>query len=111
MRHDEGLSELPHPAAHHHAGVGPTMTADGVGHIVHLRIETGDEAEALVFAYRLAVGLADLSDVDLISTTVSVEDLQNRRRWVFCGRWLGIAQRCLLPDGHPGAHSVRHLGG
>jgi hypothetical protein len=106
MRHDENVSGL----LNDHVRGGATVTADGVGHIVHLRIDASDEAAAMVFAYRLAAGLAHLGDVDLVSTTLSAEDLQNRRRWVFCGRRLGVAQRCLLPDGHPGGHSARHLG-
>ncbi|NBE82804.1 hypothetical protein [Micromonospora rubida] len=69
--------------------------------VVHLPITAPDLLRARVFARTAARLLARLSArVEPGGVTVSAEDEQNVRHWVFCDRLLPDRARCTLPADH-----------
>ena len=76
-----------------------------MGYIVHLRIDTDNQARA----HALALEIVDevhhrQPEFDAVSTQLSHEHEQNRRRFILCGGWVGD-RRCVRPDRHYGDHS------
>ncbi|MEV4465729.1 hypothetical protein AB0J51_19160 [Micromonospora echinofusca] len=75
--------------------------------VVHLPVVAHD----LLAAQRLARVVAHwthvLPQTDPAGTTVSAEDDQNVRHWVFCDRRLSSGLRCLLWPDHDGECSRR----
>ncbi|WUI10469.1 hypothetical protein OHQ87_15775 [Micromonospora sp. NBC_00421] len=61
-----------------------------------------DRDDALRFAYALARSLALVPGVEVGGATVSAEDAQDVRRWVFCDRILPDRRRCLARAEHDG---------
>jgi hypothetical protein len=107
--HDQGLPVVRALLA---AGGDVTGTAYGLmGHVVHLRLETG----SALLARGIALEIVDLlyrwvPELDASSTTVSHEELQNHRDFVLCGRWAGDG-RSLGAAGHLGEHTPQWLCG
>ncbi|MBQ1009920.1 hypothetical protein KBX53_02930 [Micromonospora sp. M51] len=75
--------------------------------VIHLPVVVND----LVSAQRLARVVAHwthvLPQTDPGGTTVSAEDAQHVRHWVFCDRLLPGGRRCLLRPDHDGGCSRR----
>lgn len=70
-------------------------------HVIHLPVAVADLAGALELARTLARALASTPQVDVAGTTVSAEDAQHVRHWVFCDRIMPDRLRCGLPADHP----------
>lgn len=69
--------------------------------VIHLPISAPDLLRARIFARTAARVLARLSaHVEAGGVTVSAEDDQNVRHWVFCDRLLPASGRCALPADH-----------
>lgn len=69
--------------------------------VIHLPITAPDLHRARIFARTAARVLARLSArVEPGGVTVSAEDQQNVRHWVFCDRLLPGGARCALPVDH-----------
>ncbi|MEU8180940.1 hypothetical protein AB0B85_33270 [Micromonospora sp. NPDC049044] len=58
---------------------------------MHLPVVVDDLAGALDLARTLARVLASMPQVDVGGTTVSAEDTQDVRHWVFCDRLMAVA--------------------
>ncbi|MFD2768191.1 hypothetical protein [Micromonospora eburnea] len=71
-------------------------------HVIHLPVLVGGLDAALGLARRLARALATWPEVDAAGTTVSEEDTQHVRHWVFCDWIMPDRRRCPLPAGHSG---------
>ncbi|MEV0005764.1 hypothetical protein AB0H28_26260 [Micromonospora sp. NPDC050980] len=71
-------------------------------HVVHLPITIAGTDEAVRFAYILARSLASIPGVEVAGATVSAEDAQHVRRWVFCDLVMPDRRRCLRAAGHDG---------
>ncbi|KAB1937275.1 hypothetical protein F8271_19555 [Micromonospora sp. ALFpr18c] len=71
-------------------------------HVIHLPVAVTDLAGALDLARTLARALASTPQVDVGGITVSAEDAQHVRHWVFCDRIMPGRRRCTLPADHPG---------
>ncbi|WP_405434569.1 hypothetical protein [Micromonospora sp. NBC_00617] len=69
-------------------------------HVLHLPVAVGDLAGALELARALARSLATMSQVDVGGITVSAEDAQHVRHWVFCDRIMPDRRRCARPADH-----------
>ncbi|MDG4802032.1 MULTISPECIES: hypothetical protein [Micromonospora] len=54
------------------------------------------------FAYTLARSLAAVPGLEVAGTTVSAEDAQHVRRWVFCDLVMPDRRRCLRAADHDG---------
>lgn len=80
------------------------MTGEGrtPGYVVHLPVAAADLDEALRFAYTLARSLALIPGVETAGTTVSAEDAQHVRQWVFCDRIMPGRRRCVHRADHDG---------
>ncbi|MFG1676613.1 hypothetical protein [Micromonospora sp. NPDC049282] len=76
--------------------------ADEQRHVVHLPIAVAEPDAALRFAYTLARSLALVPGIDVAGATVSVEDDQHVRRWVFCDRIMPDRRRCTGRADHAG---------
>ncbi|PZG15954.1 hypothetical protein C1I95_18610 [Micromonospora craterilacus] len=59
-------------------------------------------AGALRFAYTLTRSLALIPRIELAGTTVSAEDTQHVRHWVFCDRIMPDRSRCAQRADHDG---------
>ena len=70
--------------------------------VVHLPVVATDLPAALRFARAITRSLAFLADVDRAGATVSAEDAQAVRHWVFCDRRLEAGRRCSQPADHDG---------
>ncbi|MEU5673415.1 hypothetical protein ABZ749_24260 [Micromonospora sp. NPDC047753] len=70
--------------------------------MIHLPVAVTDLAEALDLARTLARSLASMPQVDLGGTTVSAEDAQHVRHWVFCDRLMPGRRRCARQADHVG---------
>ncbi|MGW1059829.1 hypothetical protein [Micromonospora rubida] len=70
--------------------------------MIHLPVAVADLAEALRFAYTLARSLASLPQVEAAGATVSAEDAQHVRHWVFCDRIMPDRRRCAHRADHEG---------
>lgn len=75
---------------------------DGPHYVVHLPVTATTEDQALRFAYTLARSLALVPGVEVAGTTVSAEDAQHVRQWVFCDRIMPDRRRCLARAEHDG---------
>jgi hypothetical protein len=75
--------------------------------VIHVPVVVND----LLAAQRLARVVAHwthlLPQAEVGGTTVSPEDDQNVRHWVFCDRGIAEGQRCLLRPDHDGRCSRR----
>jgi hypothetical protein len=73
-----------------------------MGYIIHIRVEADSHLSARRTAVELVGSMHQLQPkVDVASTTVSDEERQNERQFVFCGAWIdGTERRCLRPSGH-----------
>ncbi|MGN9895020.1 hypothetical protein [Micromonospora sp. L31] len=71
-------------------------------HVIHLPVAVTDLAGALRFAYALARSLTSIPQIDAAGATVSTEDSQHVRNWVFCDLIMPDRRRCLLPADHHG---------
>ncbi|WP_084597894.1 hypothetical protein [Micromonospora chokoriensis] len=74
--------------------------------MVHLPVAIADLDEALRFAYTLARSLAMIAGVEPAGTTVSAEDAQHLRHWVFCDRIMPDRRRCAHRADHDGPCSA-----
>ncbi|WP_319459905.1 hypothetical protein [Micromonospora sp. RTP1Z1] len=70
--------------------------------VVHLPVLATDLDGAKRFARAITRALGFLADVDRAGTTVSAEDAQHVRHWVFCDRLLDGRRRCPRPADHDG---------
>jgi hypothetical protein len=70
--------------------------------VVHLPVLANDLDGARRFARAICRALGFLADVDRAGATVSTEDAQCVRLWVYCDRLLGGGRRCPLPADHDG---------
>ncbi|MFY1620257.1 hypothetical protein [Micromonospora sp. WMMD736] len=73
--------------------------------MIHLPVAVADLAGALEFARTLARSLATTPQVDVGGITVSAEDAQHVRQWVFCDRIMPDRRRCARPADHDGVCS------
>ncbi|MGX4658424.1 hypothetical protein ACWCHM_32595 [Micromonospora sp. SCSIO 07396] len=71
--------------------------------VVHLPVTADDLVSAQGLARAITRALGFLSNVDRGGTTLSREDAQSVRHWVYCDRPLTPAQRCTRPADHPDA--------
>ncbi|MEV0430291.1 hypothetical protein [Micromonospora sp. NPDC050495] len=71
-------------------------------YVIHLPVLAGGLDSALGLARTLARSLAARPEVDAAGTTVSEEDTQHVRHWVFCDWILPDRRRCPLAAGHSG---------
>ncbi len=70
--------------------------------VVHLPVLATDLDGARRFARVICRALGFLADVDRAGATVSTEDAQSVRHWVWCDRLLDGGRRCPLPADHDG---------
>ncbi|MEU8262450.1 hypothetical protein AB0C02_17685 [Micromonospora sp. NPDC048999] len=70
--------------------------------MIHLPVTAADLAEALRFAYTLTRSLALIPGIEAAGATVSPEDAQHVRHWVFCDRITPDRSRCTRPADHDG---------
>ncbi|WP_410810228.1 hypothetical protein [Micromonospora sp. 067-2] len=76
--------------------------------VIHLPVTGPDLLRARILARTAARVLARLSArVEPGGVTVSAEDQQGVRHWVFCDRPLPVAGRCALPADHTSACAPR----
>ncbi|MCZ7377243.1 hypothetical protein [Micromonospora sp. WMMC250] len=76
--------------------------------VIHLPVVAPDLFRARIFARTAARVLARLSArVEPGGVTVSAEDQQGVRHWVFCDRRLPAGGRCALPTDHTAPCSQR----
>lgn len=78
--------------------------------VVHLPVLAADLDGARRLARVMGRALGFLADVDRLGTTVSAEDAQCVRHWVWCDRLLGGGRRCALPADHDGGCGPRGAG-
>ncbi|MFI5928217.1 hypothetical protein ACIA3K_19780 [Micromonospora sp. NPDC051543] len=71
--------------------------------MIHLPVAVADLAEALELARSLARSLTSAPQVDVSGTTVSAEDAQHVRHWVFCDRIMPDRRRCARRADHLGS--------
>ncbi|MEU1607439.1 hypothetical protein [Micromonospora matsumotoense] len=69
--------------------------------VVHLPVAADDLVAAQGLARAITRALGFLSDVDRGGTTLSREDAQSVRHWVYCDRPLTPGRRCTRPADHP----------
>ncbi|RAO62026.1 hypothetical protein PSN01_01299 [Micromonospora saelicesensis] len=72
-------------------------------HVLHLPVAVPDLDGALDMARTLARLLAPTPQVDVAGITVSAEDAQHVRHWVFCDRIMPDRRRCAREADHVGA--------
>ncbi|MFE9200774.1 hypothetical protein [Micromonospora sp. NPDC006431] len=70
--------------------------------VVHLPVLATDLDGARRFARSICRALGFLADVDRAGATVSTEDAQSVRHWVYCDRLLDGGRRCPRPADHDG---------
>jgi hypothetical protein len=70
--------------------------------VIHLPITVAGLDEAVRFAYTLARSLALIPGVEAAGATVSAEDAQHVRHWVFCDRIMPDRRRCTHRADHDG---------
>ncbi|WP_243706389.1 hypothetical protein, partial [Micromonospora sp. KC721] len=70
--------------------------------VVHLPVVAADLPTALRLARAVTRALGFLPEVEGGGTTVSAEDRQSVRHWVFCDRLLDGGRRCPRPADHNG---------
>ncbi|MGN9774957.1 hypothetical protein ACTMS0_04150 [Micromonospora sp. H33] len=69
-------------------------------YVIHLPITASDLARAKILARTAGRSLAFLACVEAGGITVSTEDNQGVRHWVFCDRRLDGGRRCVLRADH-----------
>ncbi|MGK5737567.1 hypothetical protein [Micromonospora sp. URMC 103] len=69
-------------------------------YVIHLPVAAPDVARAKILGRTAGRALAFLAAVDLGGITVSTEDNQGVRHWVFCDRRLDDGRRCVLRAEH-----------
>lgn len=74
-------------------------------YVIHLPVVVADLAGALDLARTLARALASTPQVDVGGSTVSAEDAQHVRHWVFCDRVMPDRRRCARQADHDDACS------
>jgi anti-sigma factor RsiW len=100
-------------SGHHLAGLFPPLPRAAVEaftetdetaprHVIHLPMAVPDLTGGLDLARTLARSLAWMPEIDAAGTTVSAEDSQHVRHWVFCDRIMPDRRRCLLRADHRG---------
>ncbi|MDG4798879.1 hypothetical protein [Micromonospora sp. WMMD1082] len=70
--------------------------------MIHLPVAVTDLAGALRFAYSLTRSLALIPGIEVAGTTVSAEDAQHVRHWVFCDLIMRDRRRCARRADHDG---------
>ncbi|MEO3773838.1 hypothetical protein [Micromonospora sp. B9E7] len=73
--------------------------------MIHLPVVVADLVGALDLARTLARVLASMPQIDAGGITVSAEDAQHVRHWVFCDRVLPDRHRCARQADHDEACS------
>ncbi|MEU4474331.1 hypothetical protein [Micromonospora sp. NPDC023888] len=68
--------------------------------MIHLPVAVPDLAGALEMARDLARSLASTPQLDVAGITVSAEDAQHVRHWVFCDRIMPDRRRCARKADH-----------
>ncbi|MDG4800996.1 hypothetical protein [Micromonospora sp. WMMD980] len=79
-------------------------------YVIHLPIVAADLPAAQRLARVVGRWMLVLPRAEPGGTTVSVEDDQNVRHWVFCDAPMANGRRCLLGTDHDGPCSRRLLG-
>ncbi|NED51290.1 hypothetical protein G3I24_10270 [Micromonospora aurantiaca] len=69
-------------------------------YVIHLPVRAADLARAKMLGRTAGRSLAFLAVVELGGITVSAEDDQAVRHWVFCERKLDGGRRCVLRADH-----------
>ncbi|MEW2384085.1 hypothetical protein AB0873_18620 [Micromonospora sp. NPDC047707] len=69
-------------------------------YVIHLPVTAADLARVKILARAVARSLAFLGCVEAGGITVSTEDNQGVRHWVFCDRKLDDGRRCILRADH-----------
>ncbi|MEU7609253.1 hypothetical protein [Micromonospora sp. NPDC049204] len=75
--------------------------------VIHLPISAPDLARAKMLGRTAGRSLAFLARIDLGGITVSAEEDQGVRHWVFCDRRLDGGPRCVLRADHETPCSAR----
>ncbi|NJP33418.1 hypothetical protein [Micromonospora thermarum] len=70
--------------------------------MIHLPVTIPVLADALRFAYTFARSVALVPGIEVAGTTVSAEDIQHVRHWVFCDRIMPDRSRCARRADHGG---------
>ncbi|WP_347877026.1 hypothetical protein [Micromonospora sp. KC606] len=70
--------------------------------VVHLPVTAADLPAALRLGRAVTRALGFLPEVDGGGTTISTEDAQSARHWVFCDQLLDGGRRCPQPADHDG---------
>ncbi|MDG4794105.1 hypothetical protein [Micromonospora sp. WMMD1082] len=68
--------------------------------VVHLPVRVRDVAAAQRFARTITRALSFFRNIEAAGTTVSTEDMQCVRHWVFCDQPLDGGGRCVRPHDH-----------
>ncbi|MFG1886585.1 hypothetical protein ACGFIR_01770 [Micromonospora sp. NPDC049051] len=79
-------------------------------YVIHLPVAAADLARAKLLARAAGRSLAFLARADLGGITVSTEDDQGVRHWVFCDRRLDGGRRCALRADHDAPCAARPPG-
>lgn len=69
-------------------------------YVIHLPVRASDLARAKMLGRTAGRSLGFLAAVELGGITVSAEDDQGVRHWVFCDRKLDGGRRCVLRADH-----------
>ncbi|MFI6129782.1 hypothetical protein [Micromonospora sp. NPDC051141] len=75
--------------------------------VIHLPVRASDLARAKMLGRTAGRSLGFLAAVELGGITVSAEDDQGVRHWVFCDRKLDGGRRCVLRADHVTACTTR----
>ncbi|MGN9776468.1 hypothetical protein ACTMS0_11955 [Micromonospora sp. H33] len=70
--------------------------------MIHLPVAFTELGQALRFAYTLTRSLALVPGIEAAGTTVSTEDAQHVRHWVYCDRTMPGRSRCVRRADHDG---------
>ncbi|MFR9777952.1 hypothetical protein ACL02O_18100 [Micromonospora sp. MS34] len=76
-------------------------------YVIHLPVRAADLARAKMLGRTAGRSLAFLAAVDLGGISVSTEDNQCVRHWVFCDRKLDGGRRCVLRADHEAPCTAR----
>ncbi|MEW2383922.1 hypothetical protein AB0873_17805 [Micromonospora sp. NPDC047707] len=70
--------------------------------MIHLPVTLPELADALRFAYTFGRSVALIPGIEAAGVTVSAEDAQHVRHWVFCDRIMPDRSRCARRTDHDG---------